>query len=70
MRTVGRFLGGPRVDVEPIDLAPQVVRHQMTVGFGRDPGIAVTEDSLHGAWVHALLAGKTTTAMMAAREMR
>jgi hypothetical protein len=39
--------------MEPIDLAPQVVRHQVTVGFGGDPRIAVTEDSLHGAWVHA-----------------
>jgi hypothetical protein len=53
MRTAGKFFGGRRVDLEPIDFAPQVVRLEVSVGFRRDPRIAVTEDSLHGAWVHA-----------------
>jgi prepilin-type processing-associated H-X9-DG protein len=53
MRIVGRFFDERRVYVEPIDLAPQVVGLEMPVGFRRDPRIAVTEDSLHGTWVHA-----------------
>lgn len=40
MRTAGKFFGGRRVDLEPIDFAPQVVRLEVSVGFRRDPRIA------------------------------